>query len=134
YLPGRVPASDADGLLVFHHAPASGVSGRAWWLFGLVPMGEHHAPAYVCRFLLGGREVHRLRHAELANTGGPVVRRRWKWPTWPEFRGPVVRGVVWEPTDERRSWVFDLNGDGKLDREERYAATAAEGPRSGRSR
>jgi hypothetical protein len=130
YLPGQVPTSDANGVLVFHHAPATWVSGTGWWLFGVVPTGEHAAPAYVCRFLHGGREVHRVRYNDLVNTGGQTVKRRWKWLTWVELQEGVFGGLGWD--DPRATWgrLFDLNGNGRIDRDEAYAAEAADEARS----
>jgi hypothetical protein len=125
YLPGHVPASDADGVLVFHHVPASWVGGRDWWLAGLIHMGEHEGPAYVCRFLHHGREVHRIRYGDLVNRGVGVVRRRWKWLTWAELQDQVFGGLEWDYTDADRVRVFDRNDNGRLEREERYAAGAA---------
>ncbi len=136
YLPGHVPASDAEGVIVFHHAPSCFVSGHAWWLFGRIPMGDHSEPVYVCRFLLDGWEVHRIRYNDLVNTGTRDVKRRWKWLTLPELPGQVFRTVAWDEPEPDWEQVldrleanqmrnFDLNGNGKLDRDERYAARAA---------
>jgi len=124
YLPNHLPASDADGVLVFHHAPRHGVSGHSWWLFFLIPMGEHSGPIYVCRFLLDGKEVHRIRYNDLVNTGTTTVRRRWKWLTMAELQELVLQGVAWDDTEPTRLRIFDLNKNGRLEREELYAVSA----------
>jgi hypothetical protein len=126
YLPGHVPTSDAGGLLVFHHAPYSMVGGTCWQPFGAVCVGECSGPAYVCHFLLDGREVHRVRYNDLVNTAGQTVRSRWQWLTWPELQGAVFGGLEWDQTSAARLRLFDLNGNGKINREEAYAASAAE--------
>jgi hypothetical protein len=125
YLPKHAPMSDSNGVLVFHHAPLSGVSGRAWRRFGLIPMGEQSGPVYICRFLHDGEEVHRLRYTDLVNTGKSIVKHRWKWLTWPELQEQVFQGVEWNETEDNRLRLFDVNGNGILDRDERYAAAAA---------
>jgi hypothetical protein len=127
FLPGHVPASAADGVLVFHHAPLSGVGGRAWWLFVVIPMGEHSGPVYVCRFLHGGHEVHRIRYNDLVNTGRrPGVKRWWKWLTFPELQLQVFQGVNPQKEDLWALPMFDRNGNGRIDRDEGYARHAAE--------
>jgi hypothetical protein len=125
YMPGQVPASGPDGVLVFHHAPDNMVSGRDSLLLGVVPVRKVPGPAYVCRFLLGGVEVHRVRYNDLVNTSRVMVRRRWRWLTWPELQEKVFQGVKWDATLPNRERLFDLDGDGELDREERWAAGAA---------
>jgi hypothetical protein len=124
YLPGHLPASGPDGVLVFHHAPGNGVGGKVWLLFGLIPVGENSGPAYVCRFLLDGREVHRVRYHALLDTGVQTVRRRWKWPTWPELQEQVYQGVDWDETASNHLRLFDLNENGRIDRDERYAPSS----------
>jgi hypothetical protein len=126
YLPGQVPTSDAGGLLVFHHVPYSMHGGTCWQLFGTVCVGECSGPVYVCRFLINGREVHRVRYNDLVDTATKPVRRRWKWLTWPELQEAVFGGLEWDQTAAARLALFDFNGDGKIDREEAYAAGAAE--------
>jgi hypothetical protein len=123
YLPGQVPTSDAGGVCVFHNVSDCWYWGLAWWLFGAVPMGDHHAPAFVCRFFHQGRAVHRVSYNDLVNTGEGTVRRRWKWLTRTELREKVFGGVAWEEMDPPR--VFDLNRDGRIDREEASAKWAA---------
>jgi hypothetical protein len=126
YLPKQVPTSGADGVLVFHHVPSNSVSGRDWWLFGVIPMSGSSPPVYVCRFLLHEREVHRIRYNHLLHTGKKLVKRRWKWLTWPELEEAVFQSVEWDGTADSRLRLFDFNGNGKLDRDEQYAAAAAE--------
>jgi len=126
YLPNHVPASDAEGVLVFHHAPRSGISGRSWWLFFVIPMEEDSGPIYDCRFLLDGQEVHRIHYNDLVNTGTTTVRRRWKWLTLAELQDQVLQGDALDDTEATRPRIFDLNKNGRLEREELYAAIAAD--------
>jgi hypothetical protein len=121
YLPGHAPASGSDGVLVFHHAPGNGVGGKVWLLFGLIPIAQDGPPTYVCRFLLGGREVHRVRYNDLVNTGGRTVRRRWKWPTWPELQEQVFQGVDLEQAASGHRPNINVSGPGSG-----YAAYAAD--------
>jgi hypothetical protein len=125
YLPDHVPASDVSGVLVFHHVPWTMVGGTEYELFGTILLGEHGGPAYVCRFLLAGREVGRLPYGDLVNRGAKTVRRRWKWLTWPELQGSIFHGLEWDQTEPSRLRLFDLNGNGKIDRDEGYVARAA---------
>jgi hypothetical protein len=132
YLPGEVPTSDADGVLVFHHAPFTMLSGHLRQVFQWSKLrwvweeDSPPPPAYVCRFLRDGQEVHRVRFNDLTNSGTGTVRRQWKWLTRRELQDRVYRGLdPWEVAlgDLR---VFDLNGDGALDREEYFAAWSAQ--------
>jgi hypothetical protein len=126
YLPGRVPTSDARGVLVFHHAPKSGVSGTAYLVFGVVYVETDPGPVYVYRFLIDDHEVHRVRNIDLSYLGERKVKRQWRWLTSAEVRDQVLGGK--EPDWTRIAWdpaVFDLNGDGRVDRTETYAARAA---------
>lgn len=124
YLQDQIPTTGEDGVLVFHHVPRHFVSGQAWWLLGVIPMGEHTGPIFVCRFLLGDREVHRVRYRDLVNKGQKTVKRLWRWPTWPELQRQLFRGVDSDEVEASRLRIFDLDGNGRLDREERYAAVA----------
>src|SRR5262249_31729396 len=119
YLPGRVPASGADGALMFHHAPSNMVSGRDYLFFGVVPIAKVPGPAYVCHFVLRGEEVHRVRYNDLVNTSKVKVKGRWKWPTWKELQKDIFQGLKWDEAISSRERLFDLDGDGNLSREER---------------
>ncbi len=132
YLPGEVPTSDADGVLVFHHAPYTWLSGHLRQVFRWSEMrwvweaDSPPPPTYICRFLLDGREVHRVRYNDLTNTGTAKVMRKWTWLSTEALQEKVYRGQEpWQvgPGDLR---VFDLNGDGALDQEEAFAGRAAQ--------
>jgi hypothetical protein len=114
YLPDHIPTSDARGVLVFHHAPSSDLSGGTLFLFGVIPVETASPPHYVCRFLLGGGEVHRVRYSELTNVSEVRVKRRWRWLTPEEVLDQVYRG------DER--WGRPPE---HMSREERYFARSA---------
>src|SRR5262249_41742676 len=129
YLPGQVPAADADGTLVFHHATYSGLEfgGQSYYLFFVIPVGQHHGPTYVCRFLYRGREVYRVPYDDLNAEAwkGPTVRRRWRWPDWPYQVLQESYQITgdWHLT---RLQLFDRNGNGVIEQEEGAAARAAE--------
>jgi hypothetical protein len=124
YLPGQIPTSDHDGVMVFHHA-GSGIefSGRCWLLFGLIPVEERRGPVFICRFLHQGREVYRIRFGELDSLGGtweqmPKVKRRWKRSGWPMSQLLTTEGEDYDGWNSRARKFFDLDGDGKLNPEE----------------
>ena len=131
YLPGKVPASDRDGVIVFHHVP-EGVeySSRTTYVFGVIPIVEQRPPTFICRFLREGQEVCRIPFRELCSwlktsEDYSKVTRRWIWPVWRESQlllQPYGNGEDW---DSRRLKLFDLNGNGKLDPEEAAAWSAA---------
>jgi hypothetical protein len=88
YLPAQTPKSDKDGVIRFHHV-STGVEwdnyGRL--LFGFVRVQTTRSPIYVCRFVRGGKEVHRVRYDDLPDWDWPgriweevpKVKRRWNW-------------------------------------------------------
>jgi hypothetical protein len=123
FLPDQAPTSDAEGRMVFHHAGESvEFGGREFSnLFGK-RFGETDNPQYVCVFSVAGREVHRVRYDDLLPRGGrdllPTVTRAWQRSDWP-MREYAVHHDEWSA---RRLRLFDGNGDGRLDREERTAA------------
>jgi hypothetical protein len=123
FLPDQAPTSDAEGRMVFHHTGESvEFGGREFSnLFGK-RFGETDNPQYVCVFAVAGGEVHRVRYDDLRSLGGrdllPTVTRAWQRPDWP-MREYVAHHDEWSA---RRLRLFDGNGDGRLDREERTAA------------
>jgi len=88
YLPGHRPKSDKDGVIRFHHV-STGVEWDNYGclLFWHIPVQTTSSPDYVCRFLLGGKEVHRVRYRELPDWDWPgkhwedvpKVKRKWEW-------------------------------------------------------
>jgi hypothetical protein len=126
YLPDHVPSSGDDGVLVFHHIPHNMVSGTERMLFGVFPLEQSGPPVYVCRFLHHGQEVNHARYNDIVNQGRKTVKRRWKWLTWPELQKQVFQDVDLADIESARLRIFDRNGNGKLDRDEVYAANAAD--------
>jgi hypothetical protein len=88
YLPGQAPKSDKDGVIRFHHV-GTGVEwdNYGWLLFWCIRVQTTRSPVYVCRFLRGGKEVHRVRYGDLPDWDWPgriweevpKVKRRWNW-------------------------------------------------------
>jgi hypothetical protein len=123
YGPGHAPTSDADGVLTFHHATTGSLEygGRCWSPFGLLEVGDCHGPVYVCRFLKGGREVHRCRYDELAwaaYDSGESAERDWDWSNVaPRFAGPASEVEDWL---SRRREEFQ-HPDAEISIEERAA-------------
>jgi hypothetical protein len=124
YLPDRIPTSDRDGLMVFHHvSQACEFSGMSCDRFGLFRVEVRKGPQFVCRFLLRGTVVHEVRYGDLDQWGGAsdVVKRRWRQPTWPASE------LLMKPDEEYDAWharafaFFDLNHNGKLEPEEAAA-------------
>lgn len=131
FLPDRTPISGPDGLMVFHHADGGcEFGGKCWLLFGLIPVGEHSSPVYVCRFFSQGHEVYRVRYSELNSwryeTSEKVekVKRRWKRPQWPASELLCLQDESKETYHARVLQIFDLDGDGRLNCEEAVAYTA----------
>jgi len=88
YLPGQKPISDKDGVIRFHHvSTAVEWDNYGWSLFWCFPVQTTRSPVYVCRFLRGGKEVHRVRYDDLPDWDWPgrgreevpKVKRRWNW-------------------------------------------------------
>lgn len=123
FLPDRAPTSDADGRMVFHHA-GEGLEfgGREGSNLLGMRFGETDAPQYVCAFSVAGREVHRVRYDDLRPRGErdrlARVTRPWQNSEWPSREYAAHHGE-WPALRLR---LFDGNGDGELDREERTAA------------
>jgi hypothetical protein len=86
YLPDKTPKSDRDGVMRFHHV-STGVEwdNYGWSLFWVYPIQTTRSPQYICRFLHGGIEVHRVLYGKLPN---------WDWP-----------GQMWQQVPKvKRSW------------------------------
>jgi hypothetical protein len=88
YLPGQTPKSDKQGVMRFHHVSAMVEwDNYGWSLFWLFPIQTTRSPVYVCRFLHGGKEVHRVFYGELPDWDWPgrgwedvpKVKRQWNW-------------------------------------------------------
>src|SRR5579859_1255662 len=88
YLPNRIPASDRHGLMRFHHvSTAVEWDNYGWSLFWVFPVQTTRSPVYICRFLRGGKEVHRVAFGELPDWDWPgkgwedvpKVTQRWNW-------------------------------------------------------
>jgi hypothetical protein len=123
YLPGHAPTSDADGRMVVHHVGRDpGFGGRVHFNQLGYEFGETDAPQYVCVFRLGGREVGRVRYTDLRAPDGPQADRPWLTGPVPNADWPrkelFAHSGDWDAHVRR---LFDGNGDGKLDREERVA-------------
>jgi hypothetical protein len=123
FLPDQSTTSDAEGRMVFHHV-GEGLEfgGREYSNLLGMRFGETDAPQYVCAFSVAGREVHRVRYDDLRRRGErdrlPSVTRPWQYPDWP-LREYAAHHGEWSALRLR---LFDGNGDGELDREERTAA------------
>lgn len=115
--------SDVDGRMVFHHvSDAVEFSGHESINLLGMSFGDPGAPEYTCVFRLGELEVHRVGFGELQPRGDwdqrPTVTRTWQHPDW-LFNEYAAHRADWT---NRRRLLFDVNGDGELDREERVAA------------
>lgn len=120
FLPDGTPTSDANGRMVFHHlSHALEFGGRDYRSLIGITLNRARAPQFDCVFLVAGREVHRLRFDDLRLRGerddAPHVVRRWQPTDWPA-REYIAHNERWS---EREMELFDGNGDGHLDREER---------------
>jgi hypothetical protein len=126
YLPDHTPASDRDGLLVFHHTANLIFSNRFYQWGPFEVETSSNFPDYVCRFVYQDAEVHRARFREMIFkwdcTG--TVKRQWTHPTWPASELLVRPDEEWDEWEQRATAFFDLNHNGKLEREERAAYRA----------
>jgi hypothetical protein len=124
FLPKSTPISDADGVMVFHHVGEHlEFGGREHANLIRMRFGETSAPEYACLFLLDGQEVYRINYADLRRWKDgdrlPKVKRSWKPSEWARHEC-IERHEDWNTLRLR---LFDGNGDGVLDREERIAAS-----------
>lgn len=121
FLPDRAPTSDVEGRMVFHHAAHAGeLSGHVRTNLMGMEFGDTRNPQYFLAFHLDGREVHRVRFDDLrpALWADSDVTRTWEETDWPA-REYLAHHSNWE---KRVRELFDGDGDGRLDRDERTAA------------
>jgi hypothetical protein len=133
YLPGRTPTSDKDGVMRFHHVgTAVEWDNYGWSLWWFIPIQSTRSPVYICRFLRGGKEVHRVAYGKLPDwdwPGGweevPKVKRRWDWSTMipKEIRYSADDTLESEYSRLRR--FFHVDGDEKPNREAAVACNNA---------
>lgn len=122
FLPDDTPISDATGRMVYHHV-SHGLEfgGRDYRNLVGITLSRAGAPQFDCVFLVDGREIHRLRFDDLRLRGegdnAPRVVRTWQPTDWPA-REYIAHHERW---GELEMELFDGNGDGQLDREERTA-------------
>lgn len=125
FVPDRPIASDAEGLIVFHHSTEWGLEfgGREYHNLIGMRFGDTTAPQYDCLFTHNGREVFRtpfnFTHArEWKEFHKPKVTRQWS-PPWDEDKhGP-------QPGEAVKQWTqrhFGSKPREKMDRELRTAA------------
>jgi hypothetical protein len=126
YLPGQTPTTDKDGVMRFHHV-ATGVEwdDYGWLLFWSIPIQTTRSPVYVCRFLSGGKEIHRVPYGKLPEwdwpgrgwEAVPKVKRRWNWST------TIPNEITYRADDTDASYhsrlrrFFHNDGDEKPNRE-----------------
>jgi hypothetical protein len=126
YLPGQPPKSDKNGVMRFHHvSTAVEWDNYGWSLFGLFPIQTTRSPVYICRFLRGGRDVHRVSYGDLPHWDWPgrgwedvpKVTRRWKWSAM------IPENIIWraddtdENYDSRLALFFHQDDNDKRNRE-----------------
>jgi hypothetical protein len=140
YLPRHVPASDARGLMTFHHV-TSGIewsSHRTLLFFGSLPIRSTKPPRFICRFLYQGQEVYRFPFHELdfgdeTQAQRETVKRNVQWSGWPPPEIDDTReDESLDEWQERMRRFFDFNGNGKLDPEEAAVRHACTGSRAER--
>ncbi len=124
FLPDQARTSDADGRMTFHHVGSGLEFGGAdhGSLLGIWYTRDG-SPQYVCVFSHGGREVARIPYDDLRPRDPesdrlPTVHRAWRHTDWP-LREYVAHRDDWQA---HRLRLFDGDGNGDLDREERVAA------------
>jgi hypothetical protein len=134
YLPEQAPKSDKDGVMRFHHvSTAVEWDNYGWSLFWCFPIHTTRSPDYICRFLRGGKEVHRIRYAELPDWDWPgrgwedvpKVKRRWNWPAMIPNEIAFRAGDTSESYDARLALFFHHDGNGNSTREVRVACRNA---------
>jgi hypothetical protein len=94
-------------------------------LFFLFSIGDCGSPEYFCQFVYHEKPLHRIRY-DVFNSESwnePRVSRNWKWTDWATSQ--LRKQQRSRPADDLFLSLFDLNNNGKLDREEGVAANAA---------
>lgn len=99
--PGRVPTSDANGIMTFHCFDQS-FGGTCETYFFVIERGGCSAPEYICRFLQSGNEVHRLRFNKLIDfeSNQPRETRKVRIPTREQWGELWANGKLDELIDE----------------------------------
>jgi len=130
YVPGRSPKSDELGVMRFHHvSTAVEWDDYGWSLYWVIPIQSTKSPIYVCRFLLQGKEMHRIPYWNLPDWDWkgltweqvPKVKRRWNLATM------TPDEIVWKPNESDEDYVtrmrrfFHIGDDGNGSREGRIA-------------
>jgi hypothetical protein len=130
YVEGRVPTSDTNGVLKFHHvAEGPEYGGRCWLLYGLC-FGTCQGPTFVCRFLLEGQETPRAKCNDMNTAAkGPPITRTWNQADWlPAVRhGETIMVVFSREYDQRdkdRNGMVDMGEAAALDSIARQVDTA----------
>ena len=133
YLPGQVPTSDKNGLMVFHHADDGVIVSSESCTMRFVPfaptVAKRHFPFYYCRFLFKGLEVHKTPFSLLDQYQGtwetvPKVKRDWKWSAWPAVQCDYLPAKD-KGSNARMENPFQLD-DGIASPESAAAARAAQ--------
>lgn len=122
FLPDSTPTSDADGRMAFHHVGRLEFGGHEYHNLVGMRFGDTRAPQYVLVFAVGGREVYRTWYDDLRPRGRvelPSVTVKWHSSDWPtkEYIGHPDEGTL-----ALKLRLYDGDGNGVLDREERTAA------------
>jgi hypothetical protein len=116
FTPEDSAVSDASGRMLFHHAGDElEFSGREYQNLVGMRFGETKAPQYVLVFMIGDREVHRVRHDEIrprGELGLPIVRRMWA-----QQRATPARAVADGDDRETRTAIGYASRDHEAERE-----------------
>ena len=132
FLPGVIPSSDKNGLMVFHHHCyfAMEFSGRIRYVFFAIPVEEKRGPEFICRFLFRGNEIQRIPYDDVNGWRQgtweevPKVKRLWKFPDWPASELGPKKDESHEAWAARIDAFFDKNKNGELEPEEAAAQNA----------
>jgi hypothetical protein len=132
FLPGVIPTSDKNGLMVFHHLCYFPIefSGRIRYVFFLFPVEEKRGPEYICRFSFKGNEVYRVPYGDVngwrEGTWEEVakVKRNWRFPDWPASELGQKNDESYEAWASRINAFFDKNKNGQREPEEAAAQNA----------
>ena len=132
FLPGAVPTSDKNGLMVFHHLSYFGVefSGRIRYILFLFTVEEKRGPNFICRFIYKGNEIHRIPFGDMNHWREGAweevarVKRQWKLPAWPASELGQKKDEGDEAWTARINAFFDKNKNGVREPEEAAAQNA----------